>query len=745
MANLIAELKRRNVFRVGIAFVVVGWLLIQIGGEIFPTFGAPEWVAKAFIALIALGFPVAILFAWAFEITPAGLKKSVEVERETSVTAETGRKLDRTIIGALVLLVGFLLYDRFAGGPGEIAAGSGETAAPSSQGVARASIAVLPFVNMSNDPDQEFFSDGISEEILNVLAKMPGLHVTSRSSAFQFKGDDIDIPTVARQLNVAHILEGSVRKSGTRVRITAQLIDAVTDKHMWSQTFDRELDDIFAIQDEISAAIAAALKVHLVAAGPDDTAAPDGGGADTVTAVLVPKVARAVSPEAYEKFLLARHLIARRTKAALEGAMRNLESVIAADPEYAPAWAALGEAVLLLEDDPCCYGDLSREEVIARAQPALDRALEIDPELADAWAPLGLLLDNKGETQAALRAINRAIEINPNMARAYTWKASISRDIEEQFEAEIRALDLDPLNLVANFNMGRALAERGRFDDGRKTLQKFEDLYQGRAAVLLGEIKWMEGKRAQAEAMYLRALDAQPDDPRARQFTGFLLLELGLATVAEPLIGDWAYIAKWASGDVDEALGMARDEFLANPDRLDAAVGFAEALLRTGDNAGALRQYERVFELDPEREQTTRGPDEGFTLAHLRGVAGDKAGAADMLGRVRAEIDRRLAAGIVTFDNRISHSRTLAAEGKTDEALSQFNLAVERGWLSWPNSPYLLPSSFVSDPRFEAVLAQIETNRAKARSATAVLLCAPDSDLPDSDIRAAICAALTGL
>ena len=284
MGNLFSELKRRNVVRVAVAYLVIGWVLAQIAELVLPTFGAPEWVLKTLIFLFILGLPVALFFSWAYELTAQGVKKTAEVDDDDSITHSTGRKLDFVIIGALVLALGYFAWDKFGGEPAE----TGE-----SEGLR--SIAVLPFVNMSADPEQEYFSDGISEELLNVLAKVPGLRVAARTSSFQFKGENRDVAEIARQLRVAHVIEGSVRKSGTRLRITAQLIDAEEGFHIWSETYDRELDDIFAIQDEIAHAIVEALVERL-----------------GLTAPVVPKVQAAASTEAYEAYLLGIHEMEKR-------------------------------------------------------------------------------------------------------------------------------------------------------------------------------------------------------------------------------------------------------------------------------------------------------------------------------------------------------------------------------------------------------------------------------------------------
>jgi TolB-like protein len=257
--SLMTELKRRNVFRVGAAYAIVGWLLIEVASVLLPTFEAPAWVMKAFTFLLILGFPVALIFAWAFELTPEGLKLDTAEDSREPVTRKARSKLDFAIVGLLVLAVVYFAVDKFVleAEPDpveviaeEIPAADPDEQIPAAEPIEREkSIAVLPFVNMSGDPEQEFFSDGISEELLNVLAKVKDLRVTSRTSAFAFKGTNTSIPEIAKQLGVEHVLEGSVRMAGGRVRITAQLIEVENDSHLWSESYDRDLADIFAVQD----------------------------------------------------------------------------------------------------------------------------------------------------------------------------------------------------------------------------------------------------------------------------------------------------------------------------------------------------------------------------------------------------------------------------------------------------------------------------------------------------------------
>jgi TolB-like protein len=266
MGRFFEELKRRNVFRVAIAYIVVVWLVLQVADVVLPTFRTPEWVMPAFTFLLALGFPIALIFAWAFELTPEGIRPEKEVDRSESITHVTGRKFDFVIIGVLILAVAFLAYDKFVIEPAhEASPGTADITDDEVVGTdtPELSVAVLPFVNMSAEPEQEYFSDGISEELLNQLTKIRGLQVAGRTSSFAFKGKNEDLRSIADQLNVAHILEGSVRKAGNRVRITAQLVKASDGYHLWSETYDRELTDIFGIQEETAKAVASALSVTL--------------------------------------------------------------------------------------------------------------------------------------------------------------------------------------------------------------------------------------------------------------------------------------------------------------------------------------------------------------------------------------------------------------------------------------------------------------------------------------------------
>ena len=261
--SLIAELKRRNVFRVAVAYIIIAWVLAQVAEFAFENFGAPDWVLKSVVVILLLGLPMALFFAWAFEMTPEGIKREVEVDRSASIVDQTGRKLDRMIIGVLVLALGWFAFDKFYTNARPDQSQQATETAAEENAQDKKSVAVLPFVAMSSGPDDEYFADGLTEEILNSLAQLPELLVTARTSAFSFKGQDLPVQEIAHALGVNHIVEGSVRRSGTRLRVTAQLIRAEDGFHLWSENYDSTATDTISVQENIAEQIASVMDVVL--------------------------------------------------------------------------------------------------------------------------------------------------------------------------------------------------------------------------------------------------------------------------------------------------------------------------------------------------------------------------------------------------------------------------------------------------------------------------------------------------
>ena len=437
--SLFEELKRRNVFRVGIAYAVSAWVLLQIVDLVLENVNAPDWVMQVFMLGLAIGFPLAIFFAWAFEMTPDGVKRESEIDRSQSITPQTGRKLDRSIMVFMALALVWFAWDKFSSpaldspvqpAPAEAMVEIEETSSgdPSAPNPNEISVAVLPFINMSDDKQNEYFSDGISEELLNVLVRVEGLRVPSRTSSFTFKGSDKKITEIGKDLQVDHVLEGSVRKAGDRIRVTAQLVDVNTDTHLWSETYTRELDDIFAVQDEIAQAIVDALKVTLT-----------GAEEKSLTQRSTSNV------EAYNKYLLGRHLWNQRSVESLQAATEPLREAVEMDPGFGQAWAALADAYALIPE----YGAGSISECVPLGREAAEKALAINPDSARALtAQAYIKAMYEYDITGAMADYEKAMALEPGYATAHQWYGELlaaQRRIDEALYQLQLASELDPL------------------------------------------------------------------------------------------------------------------------------------------------------------------------------------------------------------------------------------------------------------------------------------------------------------
>jgi TolB-like protein/Tfp pilus assembly protein PilF len=490
--SFIEELKRRNVFKVGAAYVVMAWLVAQ-GVDVFlDNFGAPDWVIKTILLLLVAGLPVALFFAWAFELTPEGIKKEKDVDRSQSITHETGRKLDYTIIAVLLVALSWFAWDKFAPADGGGPANTETTAA------VEKSIAVLPFVNMSDDASNEYFSDGISEEILNALAKVKDLQVAGRTSSFAFKGQNQDLRQVGEALGVDHILEGSVRKAGNKVRVTAQLIQVDNGFHLWSESYDRELDDVFAIQDEISNAILQQLKAHLV-----------GGEVEAVAS-------QRTDSQAYDLYLLARQRIYERQQLPIESAAELLDQAIAIDPEYAPAYAQRSIAAHLLAENQ--YGRIPLKQSSSQSRLYFEQALRLDPELAEGWAAKGLwYLDRPGETDKGIAALEKALALNPNLIDAANWLNNAYNQSNQPAKALKILEDInrrDPLYRPAIGNLAFQYIQVGQREKARALIEKTRPfIAQDPNMAWLDSIMFSTaGEFAKASPLAETAMEQQPQD-----------------------------------------------------------------------------------------------------------------------------------------------------------------------------------------------------------------------------------------
>ncbi len=480
--RLIEELKRRNIPRLALAYLVCAWLVIQVGDTILPNFGFSERAVTIVIVITTIGFFPFLIFAWIFEFTPEGLKKEEDIHRSLIEVQTTSRTLDITIIILLLAGISYFAIDKFVLDPKrdielvETAVKTAiELAEQTAAEAADASIAVMPFVNMSSDPEQEYFSDGLAEELLNLLTRIPQLRVSARTSSFAFKGEKIDIPTIAARLNVAHVLEGSVRKSGNQVRITAQLIRGNDGYHLWSETYDRTLDDVFSMQDEIAESVVDSLKLTLLGSTPS---------------------ARVADPQAYALFLQGRYFNDRRDQANWEKAVTAYQKALEIDPDYAEAWAGLSIAY----SQQASWGFIDRDQGITLAREAVRRALALDQNLAEAHASLGWIrmvydFDWYG-ADASYHEASRLAPGNATVLRAAGVLAFTLGRLDEAIDIDLRAIVRDPLNQGNHQNLGLVLMHAGRLEDSAQKYRHVLDLnneYPG-AYMRLGQILLLQDR-----------------------------------------------------------------------------------------------------------------------------------------------------------------------------------------------------------------------------------------------------------
>ena len=529
------------------AYAIVGWIVVEIASVAGPALRLPEWTTSFVVFLIILGLPLALIFAWAFELTPEGLKRETDVDRSQSITTTTGRKLDVAIIGLLVLAVGYFAVDKFVFDPGrdameiEAAVRSAQDSSESSSDLDR-SIAVLPFINMSDDASNEYFSDGLSEELLNLLAKIPELRVAARTSSFSFKKrPEVTASEIAEILNVAHILEGSVRKSGNQVRITAQLIKASDGYHVWSETYDRKLENIFETQDEIAASVTESLKVTLLGDAPKSWK---------------------TDASAYELFLEGQFHAHVASNEALRQSIALFKRVLEIDPGYAPAWAALGNAYFWL----AAYGGMTDQEG-------------------------DYLIDD---------AIEQAIATGPD----YAWTYYVKGLKRSAFDFEItaggadmrKAMELDPANAEFMFGNGTNAMDRGRFDEAISLLQKALRLDPLRPRVLefLGRTYMGMDLFDEAAEAFRRQAELSPGYPGAWYRNARILALLGRAPEAIEILRQESAenyhltglaMVHFALGNIDEAeraLTQLIDEYSGD---MDFQIAEIYAARREIDNA----------------------------------------------------------------------------------------------------------------------------------------------------------------
>lgn len=592
--SLLNELKRRNVFRVGIAYVVVAWLVMQVADVVINNIGAPDWVFQTIMLVLGIGFPVVLVFAWAFEMTPEGLKREREVDRTQSITPQTGRKLDRMIIGIMAVVIAFLVLDRFVltdesttpvdATETQAVVAEEETTPAAETGP---SVAVLPFVNMSGDANNEYFSDGLTETLLHMLAQLPELRVAARTSSFAFKGKETGIAEISEILGVAHVLEGSVQKAGNRVRVTAQLIRANDGFHVWSQNYDRTLDDIFAIQDEIAQDVAGALDSSLLG-----SASKAMHGVETTNLT------------AYETYLKGREQQAIYSYTSLPKAQSLFKEALAADPGFVDAKLALASNYRLMS----WTGMIAEDEGQRQALPLIEQVLADDPGnyLARALKlQIELGVSNQFVPEERARMYQELRDLLPLLPDSTDLRDGVANylglvQLREQEAVEVleAGLLIDPLAATLHERLGNTLRLMGRFDEAMEALQRalalqpdnpniYFDIADLKADLgdLNGELEWRR-----------KTIEVDPQDHEfpadmAQIFYDLGMLEEGnrwaaksIAMAPQSAVGRRARLQQaYASGDMDQALllaqGMIKDQVSIRQGSLGTALDIHNELM----------------------------------------------------------------------------------------------------------------------------------------------------------------------
>jgi len=568
--SFFAELKRRNVFRVGLAYAVAAWVLLQVFDVIGEILELPAWGGKLILALLLVGFFLALILAWAYELTPEGVRRESEVDRSRPAAAQAGRRLNALIMALLVVAVAYLLFDKFwlqprlqdgaatAAAPAQPAAP--DTRPPDGSGASRQSIAVLPFDNRSRQTEDEPFVEGIHDDLLTNLARIGALKVISRTSVGKYRDTEKTIPEIAAELGVATVMEGAVQRSGDTVRINVQLIDARTDQHLWAEIFDRRLtaENLFAIQSEISGEIARALQARL---SPEDEARLRGVPTDDLAA--------------YDAYLEGRQLMGRRNSESLARARAAFEAAIARDGDFALAWAGLAQATWLFRQ----YGNMDFARAMTEAEAAARRALELDPATGEAQLVIAELQAIRGED--AEPAYRRAIELSPGSAMAHHWYANYLNAqplrLQDALTLIRKASQLDPLSPSVQGELADIYLDLGRYDEAERRAAQLLTLDPSFVPGYrrMGQVMRATGRFDQAALWFRRALDRDPGN------VGYYFDLL------------WNYI------DLDdrEALEALRDEAQERAGESDNAITLDMILaMHAGNYRGALEHSRALFE-----------------------------------------------------------------------------------------------------------------------------------------------------
>ncbi|MCW8926128.1 MAG: hypothetical protein OQJ84_07725 [Xanthomonadales bacterium] len=715
LSAVLTELNRRKVLRTVGAYAVGVFVVLQLMDAAVEPLRLPDWLPTLVVLVLILGFPLVFILAWQLEITPEGIKKTRTAGAMTTV--QSGLLFSMMMLGMVGLGWGF--YSYYSGVFITTDAVGATTITEQRAFVApENSIAVLPFADLSEDSSQGYFSDGIAEEILNVLAKVEGLHVAARTSSFAFREPNTDIREIGRLLNVSTVLEGSIRKAGNRIRMTAQLINVEDGYHIWSESYDRKLDDVFAIQDEIASAIATALVGSF-------------SGLEQATASRTHDLA------AFEAYRTGRLHWWRRSPDELQKAITLFARALEYDPMFAPAYAAMADSWLLLS----LYGNLTSLEATERAMPMIEKALAIDPESAEGFAALGLARWQIGQVDAGESALRQAVSLNDDYIPAYLWLGGLLGDegrLPEQRQVLQHAMALDPLNELLAVNYAKNLISQGDYAAGKELLQDLVAMRPDSVTLLrllagyaIGAGELVEGWRYANRSYAL-----EPDSPAVIEVLAGAWLSVGVDDEAERLLLDGLEIAGDNFGlqnsyfflllkqrRLEKAESLLADQFGSAvnelPEQLQQFYYFQKGLIRlvAGDIDSARELIEQA--VSEEADQTLSDSQIMFMTisSALQAAAGNAELAEQRLSSAERAVRRARINGMDDANINYTESSIYALRGNIQPALEKLQVAYERGFRQvWLLELDTRLDPLRQEPQFVALKEQMERDIVQARS-----------------------------
>ena len=711
MTSLIEELKRRNVLRVAATYAVVAWIIIEAGSVLLPTFGASESAFQAYVIVVVAGFLVSLVMAWVFEVTPEGVKLEKNIDRSESITPKTGRRLDYIFVALLVIALGISVTLNVTG--------MHDAQVAPVAALDRSSIAVLPFTSRSTDPQNQLFADGIHDDLLTRLANVAALKVISRTSVMEYRDTTKNLRQIGEELGVGVVLEGAVQRSGDSVRITAQLIDAATDEHIWAKSYDRQLSmlNLFAIQSEISEEITRALRAAL-------------SDEEHVRLANIPTDSLA----AYNLYTQGRDNLYKRRLGTMQKAREQFEEAISLDPNYAEAYRGLADSVLLLLNN---HQAVPVEEAFEVAETSLDTALSLNPDLADAHASLGLLKHQMWQEtrtgpglEEAEACLVSSLNLNPNNATAYMWFASVrgsQQRIEESIDLLHESLRVDPLGKIPYANLPGLYAQRGQNDEALNLYVKAIEIhpewptaYRNLAQHLTGL-----GRMDEAVAWGMKAQELSNDPIGGAPMVGSYI-EFGeydkvgevfsRVTPGHPMYDYGVSMDKALRGDFAGAIEIIENAIEGTDNPRQAQLSLLAAFAMFAGDFDKARKYAELhdpeFAADADPQADASNVADLVRYAFILQKLGENKRADTLLKSAMTVV--RTLPRIGLAGHGIRDVQILALQGKILEAISAFRDAIDEGFRGtvasngWPLAadPYL--DSLRGQPAFEVMVTELD-------------------------------------